>query len=336
MTKSRRLVSATLAFSVLLSSVEAATQQPPPPSTSTTEPKEGLERFQRGVVLFREGDFRAALVEFRRSYQLTSNFKVLYNIGQTEFELQEYASALRSFKKYLEAAGSQIDAARRSEVEESITSLGARVAYLDITCNVAGAEVLIDDVVVGRTPLTEAVLVSVGRRKVLAQKDGIATAARFIDLAGGDRTPVKLELAAAEPVPQVTAAATTSAGPVASTKATAAPLVAEDSNPQTGLWVSLGVTGALALGTGVLGGLALLAHGDAEKTVGTFGATAAEIKDARSKTQSLAIVADILGGATIAMATVSIILGVRASGKSNTSATKLHVGPARIGISGSF
>jgi tetratricopeptide (TPR) repeat protein len=285
------------------------------------------------VQLFREGDFRSALVEFQRSYDLSKNFKVLYNIGQTQYELSDYAGALRSFRRYLQEGASEIDAKRRGEVEDDLRKLGDRVATLDIQCNVEGAEVLVDDVVIGRTPLSEGVLVSMGRRKVVVQKDGIVAPARFVDLAGGDRVPVKVELSDARPRPQRCATRGARARLTATPRPRPPP---EPSN--TGFWVSLAVTGGLWAGTGIVGGLALSAHSDEESRLGTYGATAADISSAHSKTKSLALVADVLGGTAIAMTAVTILLGTRGgdSDAPAASTATLRIGPGNVAVRGEF
>jgi hypothetical protein len=102
--------------------------------------------------------------------------------------------------------------------------------------------------------------------------------------------------------------------------------------------VSLGVTGALAVGTGVVGALALSAHSDAESKLGKLGVKATDVEAAHSKTQTLALVADIFGGATVAMLGVTIGLGV-ASSKSDAEPPKtatLKVGPRGLSIAGTF
>ena len=55
--------------------------------------RDAEERFQRGVKLFDDGDFKLALIEFQRSYALAHNYRVLYNIGQVEFQIGAFASA---------------------------------------------------------------------------------------------------------------------------------------------------------------------------------------------------------------------------------------------------
>lgn len=318
-----------LVTSALLFPRAALAQQPPAapaPPVVDAAADESKTHFQRGVQLFRESDFRSALVEFRRAQEMSKSYKVLYNIGQTEYELQDYAGALRSFQRYLEGGGAEIEAARRAQVEDDLKKLAARVARLSITSNAAEAEVLIDDLLVGKTPLKEPVLVSIGRRKVTLQKGGALSPPRFVDLAGGDSVAVSIELAEqsapkAAPVP----------APVAPPPAAPAP-------SRTGMWISLGVTGALVAGTVVTGVLALGAHGDAEAKLGTFGVKATDVTAARNKMKTLALVTDLLGGASVAMIGVTVVLGVT-GGKGDAPAPKtatIGVGPRAFSLGGTF
>ena len=293
--------------------------------------EEGKAHFQRGVALFQETDYRAALVEFRRAYELSQNYKVLYNIGQTDIELQDYAGALRAFQTYLDAGGAEIEAARRASVQEDIKKLGARVARVEVKANVEGAEVLVDDVSAGKTPLKEPLLVSIGRRKITLQRGGTVSAPRYVDVAGGDSVSVSLELAeprAPGPAP----------GPqpvVVPAPAQGAP-VAPPPPARTGLWVSVGVTSALLVGTVITGVLALQAHSDAENQLNSCCmAVKGDIESAHSKTATLALVTDILGATTIAMAGVTIAVGVTSSRTSKPS-TAITLGPRGAALSGRF
>lgn len=319
----KKLPTALLALSLSLTPLTALAQAPPGTPPNQAENDEGRARFLRGVQLFREGDFRSALVEFRRAYDISKNFKVLYNIGQTEYELADYAGALRSFERYLQGGGAEIEPARRAQVEEDLKKLSARVARVEIKSNAQGAEVLVDDVVVGVTPLPEAVLVSIGRRKISLQKGGAVSPARFVDLAGGDKTSVTIELAESKPIAPV---------------ATPAPLPPPPAEPpsRTGLWVSLAVTGGLAIGTAVLGGLAVAAHSDAEAKLGTLGVKAQDVADAHSKTKTLSLVADIMGGATIAMIGATIVIGVTSGKGEPPKAATITVNPRGLALGGAF
>ena len=200
MSRARTLGAAVLvAVAVALAGAPARADRTGP--ASSTDPKadtsaETKTHFQRGVVLYTEEDYRAALVEFKRAYELSSNRAILYNIGQTQFQLRDYAGALQSFEDYLGAGGPQLPATRRQQVEKDIEDLRGRVATVTIETNVEGAEVTIDDASLGAAPLAGPVRVSAGVRKLVAKKPGFAPTSRSVELAGGDTATVRLELVA--------------------------------------------------------------------------------------------------------------------------------------------
>jgi hypothetical protein len=167
------------------------------------QPEDAGTHFRRAVELFKEADFRAALIEFKRANELSPNFRVLYNIAQCQLELQDYAGALGSYARYLES--NEVPRDRRAAVEATVKKLQTRVATVEIRTNVAGAEVHVDEEAVGSTPLAAPVLVSAGRRRILIEKAGRAPMSKIVDLAGGDRTTVVLHLP--EPAPAAPPAA---------------------------------------------------------------------------------------------------------------------------------
>src|SRR6187431_3094612 len=96
-----RLTGLGVGLCVVLAQSESAWAQPEAPaSASTPSPaisaevlKEAGERYARGLSLYGDGEFLLALVEFERAYQLSNNYKVLYNIGQVRIQLGRYAKA---------------------------------------------------------------------------------------------------------------------------------------------------------------------------------------------------------------------------------------------------
>jgi len=298
------LLAGLVSASILITSLAAAA--PPPSGAKAEAPDEGRDHFNRGVALFREGDYRAALAEFRRAYEISHNYRALYNIGQTEFEVQDYAGARSSFQKYLVEGGAEIEAGRRAEVEADVKKLSARVARIEIKTNTAGADILLDDTVIGQAPLKEPLLVSAGRRKITVQKGSLPPVTRFVEIAGGDTSSVTIDLVAAEPAARPSVAPTPVAPPPPA---------------RTALWISLAGTGALATGAAVTGILALGAHSDAETKLGTRGVAAADVEAAHSKAATLGLVTDVLGGAAILMGGVTIVLAAT-SGKSRSVEAK--------------
>jgi hypothetical protein len=53
--------------------------------------------FLRGVESYKEGAFDIAVVEFTRAYEIAPNFRVLYNIAQSQAERHDYAAALSQY-----------------------------------------------------------------------------------------------------------------------------------------------------------------------------------------------------------------------------------------------
>jgi hypothetical protein len=310
---------------------------------------EGRAHFRRGVDFFKEGDFRAALIEFKRAYELAPNYKVLYNLAQTSLELQDYAAALRSFERYLSDGGKEIPAQRRAQVEGDLEKLRKRVARVEVTTNVPDAEIFVDDVSVGRTPLAAPLLVSAGRRKVSALKGGL-TAMRVVDVVGGDSTSVSLEIV--EPAPPPVAApvpsprtetprpaprpASESNRPVVLTPSPPPPAPEPPSN--TAVWVGVTVTGAFAAGTVVTGLLALNAKKDFDASVGRYGVEEQEIENARNKTRSLALVTDVLGGLTLLAGGFTVVAAMSAGSapKERAKAMRIDVTPAGVVARGTF
>jgi hypothetical protein len=224
-----RLVSVLLALTVLTSASVArgdATQ-------------DAREHFQRGTSLYDEQDYRGALAEFKRAYELAPNPTVLFNIGQAYYQLNEYANALTTLEAFL-AEGSPNEA-RRAAVTKELEELRLRVARVEIDSNVSGAEISVDDHVVGPAPVTT--IVAVGRRRITATKTGYAAVTQQVDFASGNAPAIKMVLAPSAPP--------------------TTPEVAQPTEPQrrpwpTGLVVGSFAVGVAGLATGTVFGIMAL------------------------------------------------------------------------------
>lgn len=289
---------------------------------------EASQRFRAGVAFYKSKDYPAALVEFKRAYELAPNYRVLYNLGQTSQQLNFYADALTAFQQYLAEGGKEIDASRRVSVESAIVELKTKVGSITIETNAEGAEISIDDLPAGHAPLAKPVIVNAGRRKFSATAAGYLPVTRVIEVAGSDSTTIKLELTKiAKDAP---------------------PPDPEDPKPKpppereipAAAWAMLGVTGAAGVATGVMGGLALSARGELDDALGTLPGNKTTIEDAQKKTQTFAITTDVLIGVTVAAAATTVILFAVDFGPAEPEAaaptTSLHVTPGGLTWSGSF
>jgi hypothetical protein len=308
--------------------------------------REAGERFQRGVKFHKDAEYRAALIEFKRAYDLAPNYLVLYNLGQTSRELQDHASALRYFERYLAEGDKEIAAKRRHDVEQWVEELRPKVARVTLGTAPEGAEITVDDVVVGVTPLSEPLVLNAGRRKINATLGG-HTVQRFVDIAGSEEVKVALEL-------------TPLTAPVPPEKATPPPRTA----PPPALpprregtsalpWVGVAATGALAVGFSVLGVTTLSAQSDFEDEL-SRRTTSRALDDARSKARTLTLATDIVGGAAVLSAALTVVAfavdrgsddaapgparaaGARAATDAGVSWVGVRIGPGSVGLLGRF
>jgi hypothetical protein len=276
-----------------------------PPSEEVAR---AVARFNRGQELYVERNFAGALVEFRKAYETAPNFRVLYNIGQVCYQMQDYVCAYRSLEQYLADGGSQVPNARRKAVGSELVLLKQRVGYLDVKANVAGAELSVDDVLVGALPVSGPVAVSAGRHKVVVEAPGRAPMTRSVDVAGQDTVEVELsfpDLPRTEPAPAVVTAP--SASPPAP-PAPPAPPPPPPSRMTTLSWVGYGVGGVVLAAGGVTGAVALGAAHDVTSKVYADGAAA---EAARSRTGGLALASDVIlatGVVVVAVTTVFTFL----------------------------
>lgn len=316
----RSIAAVALACSLLNGGFAAVASAGPPTGSSL---KDASKHFQRGVSLYNEADYRAALVEFRRAYEIAPNAAVLYNLGQTYYQLQNYAAALVTLERYL--TESPATALHRHEIEQTIEILRARVGKLAITTDVPDCEITIDDELAGRTPIGDPLLVSIGRRKITAMHQGRAAETRFVDVAAGDT--VKLSLSLVDPAAPGGPNGPTGGAP-SGTTAPGRGLRARDLI--TPGWIATGAFGAGALTAGVL---AYMASRDLHTARTTFPTSRDDLDRKSSRVVTLSAVADILAAAAVITGGVTFTL---AWSQSHSQEVRVAATPNAILLSGSF
>src|SRR5512141_826199 len=113
-------------------------------ASEDTDAAEAAARFQRAVDMYREGGYEGALAEFRKAYQISPSYRVLYNIAQTQYALHDFVGAYKSIIQYMAEGRGEISGDRLSQVDEMSAKLRERIAHMQISTNVAGAEIRID------------------------------------------------------------------------------------------------------------------------------------------------------------------------------------------------
>lgn len=127
--------------------------------------------YDSGRELFRDGDFAGALVKFESAHKKSADARLLWNMAACEKNLRHYAKVLELVRRYLAEGGDKLDDKDRAEATDLLRTVEPLTTKLRVNVNVPGAEVAIDDVVVGTSPMTEPVIVDIGMRRVRVRKD---------------------------------------------------------------------------------------------------------------------------------------------------------------------
>jgi hypothetical protein len=315
--------------------------------------EDAKRRFQSGLDLFKEGNYPASLVEFKRAYEIAPNYNVLYNIGQVYFQLQDYVNASRYLNQYLDEGKQRITPSRRSEVEADLEKLKARIAQVQVSLNVSGAQIFVDDAPVGTSPLGAPIQVSAGRRLFSASKEGRQTVRKTVEVAGGDRLEVVIdlpELAPGQaPSPPIV--------PPSQDGGTQPPPPVVDGQPQpegekpfpVAPVVAWGITAALGGGAAIFGVVALGNDDDLAALKSQPDPDREQVDSAASSTTTMAAIADVFLVATVIGAGVSTYLtidyivsdppppeGSEAGKAPPRPSVAARVGPGSFALGGSF
>jgi hypothetical protein len=270
------------------------------------------QHFKTGVAYLQDPDgarYEEAYREFKAAYADSPSWKILGNLGISAMKLERDGEAIDAFEKYLAQGGSQIDASERAQMERDLLTTKAGVVTISIKATPAQGVVITDE----RQPLagrpvtnrydlaqdgTLQAGIRRGRHKITASLDGHVDQTWEFDAEPG---PAQAHEFTMQPTPTAPAAT----GPTVGVGApqTEQPMSRPLSTP---VIISGIATGALLVGTGVVGGLALAKGSDYKKL--NDGQHVAQAKSAHDSAQTLNIVADSLLGATVVGAVVTTIL----------------------------
>jgi hypothetical protein len=309
-----------LAISGVTGAVRAQTDAVSPQASTNTAPvappsaeaqAEAARRFEHAVKLYGDAEYALALAEFERVYELVPDYRVLYNIGQVNMQVGRYARALRTLEEYLKRGGDQVPVERAQQVKMDLDSLAARVARIDVRVDQPGADVLVDGVSLGVTPIAEPLVVDVGDRRLQVRLGGYRTWEQTLRLAGGDRRDLTLVLerevlqqSPQVPAPKTDAMPTAGAAQPATVKA--------GPNLRWIGWTTAGVLGASAVVTGIA---AVGAANNLAREQESSSTTRDKLDAAEGRARALLLATDLLAAGAIATASVTLYFELKAPSK---------------------
>jgi hypothetical protein len=329
-----------LAFSLVAAAAEVKAADPE---------REARERYDNAVKLYEEGAYDAALVELNRAAELRPSYKLYYNIGQVRFAMHDYVAAMDAYRQYLDKGGDKVPSSRREQVQKELAQLAQRVSKLTVEVDVAGAEILVDDVPVGTSPLAAPVAVNAGIRLVTVRHADYLPQSRRVTLAGNVQERVSFSLAHATgstTAPPAAAGAAQPAGTPAPGPATSTPAFAvegglgsgpapEPDRPKhhassTAVWIGWATTGALAVSATVTGVVALSKNSKLADARDDLTVSDADVDHQASNVQTLAVVTDVLLAGTLVAGGVSLWLTLDHAAAPKPAASGAGRSPSRL------
>ena len=211
---------------------------------------------QEGARHYKNGEYEEALEKFQAAHRAFANPRILFNLGQAYRGLGRYVDSIESFQRFL-ADATDAPASARAAATKAVDDLRSKVAFVELSCNLAGAEVSVDGRAKGETPLFENIALLPGPHQLLVEKPGARPYTNKLVAIRGTRQKLEvvLEPIPAAPPPPVVVAPPPP--PVREAPALMRPALARK------LGIGLAAGGVAAIGVGLVFGTK--AHADAQQ-----------------------------------------------------------------------
>jgi uncharacterized protein YdhG (YjbR/CyaY superfamily) len=175
-----------------------------PPSDGTVMTDKARQLYEEGVAASKKNQLAEARVSFLAAFSLNKHWQIAGNLADCEIQLGKFRDGAEHAAYYLKNAPPD----RRERAEGLLKQARAKIGTLRVAVDQVGAEVLVDDVSIGRSPLAEAVFVDPGKRKVVARFAGRDDVVQSVDVTAGSAKEVSLKMIPASVPPPATGTAT--------------------------------------------------------------------------------------------------------------------------------
>lgn len=150
---------------------------------------------QRGIELRRAGEDRLALAEFERAFSSQGSVRALAQMALAEQALGLWREANEHLQRALLKDEPWI-VEHRATLEAAAREIRSQLGSLEISCNIAGAEVRLNGAVLGLTPLTSPVPLVAGANVITVSKPGFFEMARQVGVDAGRLSRLNVVLTA--------------------------------------------------------------------------------------------------------------------------------------------
>jgi hypothetical protein len=170
-----------LAF-VWLAYASIAHAQPKPKTIAEELTGEARAEFEQGKELFEHEDYVTAHAKLERSYELSHNPRILWNLAACSAKQKKYTLAIAEADRYLLEGGAKLTPEQVDRAQQFIAGLRGLVAEATFSVTPEGAKLSIDRVPRGLVGAPTVVLLDLGTHAVQLEKDGFETARATLDV----------------------------------------------------------------------------------------------------------------------------------------------------------
>jgi hypothetical protein len=144
-----------------------------------------------GATMYERGNYFGALEKFKSAYAAYPSSKIFFNIGQVQRLLGRPLEAREAYQRFLDEApnASRED---RADAQDWLGKLHGSLGLISVACQFDGAEISIDGIVVGKSPLIRPVWTLPGRHQVTAVKSGECPMLENVEVPAGTEAKVEL------------------------------------------------------------------------------------------------------------------------------------------------
>jgi len=188
-----------IALSVISAEVragESARHAKPAVAKSLAESLTGEARadYEAGKVLASDGDFAGALIKWESAYEQSKDPRLLWNVAFCDKNMRHYSRVIATLERYLSEGAGYLSAKDRKDAEDLISTIKPFTIDATFTVSEAGAQVFVDDAVVGVTPLTAKVVLDIGERRIRVVKEGYKPFEKNLPVGGSASVVVDVKL----------------------------------------------------------------------------------------------------------------------------------------------
>lgn len=157
------------------------------PSPALAQADEYKQRMDKGVKLFQDKNYVAAIVEFEAAYKVRPKASPLINISLCHKGMFHYPKAIAALEQALAKHSDTMDPGDIKAAKDAITEMRDLLAYVSIKVDPPTATVTIDDEELPPGALASPVPLGPGPHRITARAEGYSSGEQTVSVASGEK-----------------------------------------------------------------------------------------------------------------------------------------------------